>query len=234
MIELPLVFCAGLLGSAHCIGMCGAFVITIAAQTPRRGENAARQLCYTLGRLFTYGWLGAIAGYGGMTLVGRNHWWPAVLATVAGSVLLYEGLRTVGWLPGRTVSGTSGCLAGSLLGPLLRRHGRTGIFLAGVATGLMPCGLLYGMVGAAAATSGPLAGAVLMSVFALGTAPAMVLTGMTGSLLGARGRERLFQWAGWCLVLTAMITVGRGLMASPLWVDDPSCPFCSAAHEPLP
>ncbi len=29
MIELPLVFLGGLLGSAHCIGMCGGFAVSI-------------------------------------------------------------------------------------------------------------------------------------------------------------------------------------------------------------
>ena len=41
MIELPLVFLGGLLGSAHCIGMCGGFAISIGLGCTRVGRQCA-------------------------------------------------------------------------------------------------------------------------------------------------------------------------------------------------
>ena len=53
MIELPLVFLGGLLGSAHCVGMCGGFALTIGLGARDVAANVCRQLVYTAGRIFT-------------------------------------------------------------------------------------------------------------------------------------------------------------------------------------
>src|SRR5690606_2384539 len=51
MIEWSLIFLGGLLGSAHCIGMCGGFAIAIGAGATRWSSNALRQVIYSLGRI---------------------------------------------------------------------------------------------------------------------------------------------------------------------------------------
>ena len=99
------------------------------------------------------------------------------------------------------------------------------MFLAGLATGFLPCGLLYGMLANAASTSDLLTGGLTMAVFGLGTAPVMVLTGFGGSLLGVAQRRRLFQAAGWCVVITGAITLVRGIYGlQPGQI--PGCPLC--------
>ena len=87
MIDIPLVFIAGFLGSSHCIGMCGPFALALGSQDVAFSSNVARQSVYGLGRVFTYAVLGALAGYGGWRIVAafpstRNA--PAVLAIVLG------------------------------------------------------------------------------------------------------------------------------------------------------
>ena len=68
MIELPLLFTAGILGSTHCLGMCGPFALAIGSQAPGWKSNLLRQLVYSAGRIFTYASLGAMAGFGGWRL----------------------------------------------------------------------------------------------------------------------------------------------------------------------
>jgi sulfite exporter TauE/SafE len=230
MIELPLVFVAGILGTAHCLGMCGPFALAIGGSACGWWTAIGRQLAYTAGRVFTYGVLGAAAGYCGWRLAGSlpavvNV--PAILAIVAGLVLIYQGLRSAGVLPKRAVSGGSICLAGGLLTQFLRQPGATGVFLAGVFTGLIPCGLLYGMLALASSSHSPVAGGTTMIVFGLGTAPAMILAGAGGRLLGLAARRHLLTAAAWCLVLTGALSVCRG--ASYLSVGKQpaaGCPFC--------
>ena len=92
MIELPLVFVAGILGTAHCLGMCGTFALLIGGGSQTWSRAAARQTSYTTGRVFTYAVLGAGAGYGGSRLAAILPGFvniPATLAIVAG-VLIYE------------------------------------------------------------------------------------------------------------------------------------------------
>lgn len=234
MIELPLVFVAGLLGTAHCLGMCGPFVLAIGGASRSWIDVLARQIAYTAGRVFTYTVLGAVAGYGGArltvfapTLVNL----PALLAITAGMLLVYQGLKAAGWLPAwlRTrgeVSG-AGCLAGGLLGQFLKQPGASGAFVGGLFTGLLPCGLLYGMLALATSTHSMLLGTLTMAVFGLGTAPLLVGAGLGGRLLGLATRRWLYAAAAWCLVLTGAVSLVRGAMHLSLSGKPATgCPLC--------
>lgn len=238
MIELPLVFVAGILGTAHCLGMCGPFALAIGAGATGWRGALGRQFAYTVGRVFTYGVLGAIAGYGGARLTQSlpaivNI--PATLAIAAGTLLIYQGLRSAGWLSFKSHShAASGslCLAGGMLGQLLRQPGASGVFLAGLFTGLLPCGLLYGMLALATSTHSLPLGAATMIVFGLGTAPAMILAGIGGRILGVATRQRLFAAAAWCLVLTGVVSVSRGALFLSLGSQPAiGCPACESSSQ---
>lgn len=243
MIELPLVFVAGILGTAHCLGMCGPFVLAIGGGATGWSGALIRQLAYTAGRIFTYSVLGAAAGFGGARLAAIAPALvnlPAVLAIAAGLLLVYQGLKAAGWLPrifrtGGPASATS-CLAGGLLGQFLRQPGSSGAFLAGLFTGLLPCGLLYGMLALATSTHSILLGGLTMAVFGLGTAPLLIAAGLGGRLLGLASRRWLYAAAAWCLVLTGAVSVARGVSYLSLPSRPaPGCPLCppaSAEHAP--
>jgi sulfite exporter TauE/SafE len=100
----------------------------------------------------------------------------------------------------------------------------------GLLTGFLPCGLLYGMLALAANTRGPLTGGLLMVCFGLGTVPALLVTGCGASLATIAWRRRLYQLAGWCLIITGAITISRGidLSTASLRTSSDSCPFCSS------
>lgn len=230
MMEWPLIFLAGMLGSAHCVGMCGGFVLTLGGSSTTARDNLLRQLCYTAGRLFMYGSLGAIAGFAGMRLtraIPSGVHAAAMLAIVAGLFLLYQGLKATGLWRWRGVAGQgTPCLAGTFFGTFLHTPGRLAAFLAGIFTGLLPCGLLYGMLTLAASTHDLLTGMGTMAVFGLGTAPVMLLTGCGGSLLSLAARRHLLRCAAWCLVLTGVISVVRGVSFLTHGVGTDACPLC--------
>jgi hypothetical protein len=233
MIELPLIFVAGLLGSAHCLGMCGGFTLAVGSHASTWQGNALRQFLYTAGRVFTYAVLGAIAGYCGLRLTSQLpliRLLPAVLAVAAGGILVYQGLLATGWLRKRAQVGPTTCLAGSFFSPMLGGPRLLQSFLAGVFTGLLPCGLLYGMLALAASSGAMLPAMAIMVIFALGTAPAMILTGLSGSLVKLAWRKPLFRFAGVCLIVLGAISVARGAGLA-LRTDDqtPACPFCDAS-----
>lgn len=230
MIELPLIFVSGLLGSSHCVGMCGPFAVLLGSATHGWRQNAAWQLLYTAGRIFTYASLGAMAGFGGQRLSGLTAFGinsTAILAFVAGGLLIYEGLITAGvWRRFSSARGAAVCPASGLLKSMLQQGNHTGVFLAGVATGFVPCGLVYAFLLTAARTGNLSTGALVMGVFGLGTLPMMVGTGICASLLPMRWRGRLFVIAGWCVVGMGAISLYRGWAF--LTISDPSaCPFCT-------
>ena len=232
MMELPLIFVAGLLGASHCVGMCGPFAAMLGAAAEDWRQNVRWQLIYSAGRLFTYSCLGAMAGFGGQRLIGLQ-WFgvnvTALLALAAGGFLIYEGLATSGlirrWGHASTTHGSNLCPSAGLLRAMLQRRDRMGVFLAGIATGFLPCGLVYAFLLTAARTSDPLLGAALMFTFGLGTVPWMTAAGVAGQIVPLATRTQLFRVAGVCVVLVGLLSVYRGVAF--LTVTDPqACPLC--------
>ena len=102
-VELPLVLLGGLLGSSHCIGMCGGFAVAIGYGADRVLSNVARQVTWSSGRVFTYTFGGAVAGFAGAQAGNRFSFtsMQGVLALLAGVLLIVQGLLSAGVLPRR-------------------------------------------------------------------------------------------------------------------------------------
>jgi sulfite exporter TauE/SafE len=213
MIEWPLLVLSGLLGSAHCLGMCGPFAVAVGSTAPGWRANLWRQACYSAGRIFTYAALGAAAAFLGLRLAVTLAAWvnvPAILAIAAGILLAVQGLLAAGVLPQRAVAAAAACPGAAGFRALLMARGATEIFVAGLFTGLLPCGLLYGMLALAASTHHVFQGLATMVAFGAGTVPAMVAAGLGGGILGLAARRRLHALAAWCLVLTGVVSLARG------------------------
>ncbi len=204
--------------------MCGGFALSLGAGHALRA-NLGRQLIYTSGRVCTYGLLGAIAGAVGGRVT-QSAWLtslPAWLAICAGLLLCLQGLHALGLRVWPRRAWRPGCLAAGLFAPLLHRPGTAQAFLVGVATGFLPCGLLYGYLTLAASSGSLLTGGLTMVLFALGTAPLMILTGAGGSLLALATRTNLLRAAALCVLLTGGLSIARGVQALRA---PQTCPFC--------
>ena len=235
MIEWPLLVASGLLGSAHCLGMCGPFALAIGSASPAWRANLARQVAWSAGRVFTYAVLGGAAGFVGLRMSRALVGWtnvPALLAIAAGVLLLFQGLLAAGVLERRGV-GAGGCPGGGAFRALLTARGTIEVFLAGMFTGLLPCGLLYGMLALAAATHDVSRGLLTMVAFGAGTVPALLVAGLGGSILGLAARRHLHAIAAWCLVLTGCVSIARGAGFVRFGDAEPAgCPLCSPEVTP--
>jgi sulfite exporter TauE/SafE len=237
MIELPYILIGGLLGSAHCLGMCGPLAISLSAGAPPGSSILQRQLFFSFGRVFTYCFCGALAGFGGAWVTAQGGSFvmsQVILAILAGVLLIAMGLVTAGVLPvpmQRVLSGLP-CGAGSWLKTFLSAPGATGPLLAGVFTGFIPCGLVYAFLVKAASTGTVGLGMLTMLAFGLGTVPMMTTVGYSGQFLSAIGRARLFRLAAWCIVVTGLISVARGAVHFRSHASDAPapCPFCVTAE----
>ncbi len=215
MTPLLAVFGGALLGSAHCIGMCGGFAVTIGAT--RRPTRAAvtRQLIYTCGRIFTYTFLGAVAGFAGLwlgqfesTLIGAQR----VFSIVAGVVMLIVGCSALGLIPkSRGRASVVGRIVAPIFANLLNSSGNASYFAAGIATGFLPCGLVYAFLALAVASADVPYGMLTMICFGLGTAPAMLLIGCGSSFLNHAARARIFRVAGALMILMGGVTIYRAI-----------------------
>jgi sulfite exporter TauE/SafE len=242
MIDALLIIAGGLLGSGHCIGMCGGFVLTLGSHAQNPWRNLLRQVVYALGRVSVYVLAGAFVGFGTWQL-GRGSLGivtvQACLSIVAGLFLIAEGLFSAGLLP-RPFASTKGCSGVNVFATLLRAPNLSTVFVGGLINGLLPCGLVYAYLALAASAGNLFAGAAVMALFGLGTLPALALTGLTGSLLSHVWRQRIFRIAAYCMILTGALSLWRGAAAFQSTSDQsPPCPYCqepdtSTSNDPGP
>ena len=180
----------GLLGGfGHCVGMCSPFVLFVsrryASAEQGRGAAFSAQAWYTAGRVTTYAALGAAAGaLGGVfQLAGALLGVQRAASTIAGLVLVVWALAALADLaPGFRGGGSLFAkVAGAVKGRVPGHPFALGLFL-----GLLPCGLLYSALIAAAARGGALQGALAVALFGLGTAPALLGVSLADELLAPR------------------------------------------------
>ncbi|MGF1511675.1 MAG: sulfite exporter TauE/SafE family protein [Myxococcota bacterium] len=178
---------ASLLGSFHCVGMCGGFVAFYAGDAgAQRGTAMLPHLTYNAGRLLTYVVLGALAGSLGaaINLASAPAGVRGLAALVSGGLIVAWGLVLLvqalgkghGW-----VSPSPTWLNRLLSKFLPRLMDKPPVFRAlalGMASTLLPCGWLYGFAVTAAGTGSPAYGALFMAAFWLGTVPAMLGAGL--------------------------------------------------------
>jgi sulfite exporter TauE/SafE len=243
MSELALIALGGVLGSTHCLGMCGAFALSVGLGARGPAANLARQLVYSAGRIFTYAFLGAAAGFAGFWLAHISNQLihaQAILSILAGMLLMVQGCHGLGVIPGRLgrpLPGQSGagatCLAGSFVRPFLASPRGYHVFIAGMLNGLLPCGLVYGYLALASSSASLPYGVIAMACFGAGTVPLMVLTGLSASTLTLAARRGLFRVAGVCVLVTGLGAVVRGVEFYHSG-DGSVCPGCDHTHGAAP
>jgi sulfite exporter TauE/SafE len=201
----------GLIGSTHCVGMCGPLVLALAVsgeQKRRWLPSAAWQVTRALGYAVLGGLFGALAS----TVNGLSSSRALSLSAIFGGlVMLLVGLRSLWLAQGPARSSQESDRWGRWVESFSRgfrsmlERGGLGIGAGlGVATAFFPCGLLYAAYGQAAASGDPLSGALIMAIFALSSAPALILVSVVARLLGGGvGRRRSLQVVG-AMVLLSM------------------------------
>ncbi len=174
---------AGLLGSVHCAGMCGP--LAVAGCSKGRGIEGAPG--YFAGRFVAYATLGAVVGHLGrhafcILPMNAAHAIAVALTAVpaaARGVSLLARKAPSEFVPLRKKPRSR------ILTTLAAVLPRRGLGL-GLATGILPCGLLFTAFAMAAATASPMLGATSMAAFAIGSAPGLLVP-----LVGRGVAERL-------------------------------------------
>jgi len=183
-------FLAGLFGSTHCVAMCGGIMAVLHGQVPRGRDRLAAG--FHAGRLTSYLLLGlALTVLGMLPMEILPSTAGPVMRVALGLMLILIAVYIA--LPGRVRD-----VFGDLAAPLTKRimplfqhllpadRWEKAIGL-GLLWGLLPCGLLYGVLGAAVLLADPLATVALVLGFGVGTLPLL----LGGGLSVARLRSRI-------------------------------------------
>lgn len=201
---IGLFFIVGIsVGFGHCIGMCGPIAVSLSLRLKGR-PALLPAVFYTLGRITTYGLLGALMGYSGSFTgtAAKMAGLQKAMLVFSGIMIIAMGAHMAGWMRiGNVFSDKGGSIKVFLKGFRLipEEAVSAAYFPLGLLLGLLPCGPVYTALVAVAGAglalesrmSGALFGMGFMLAFGIGTAPAMLLVSM---LAGGK-------WASYRLVI---------------------------------
>ncbi|NGM68067.1 sulfite exporter TauE/SafE family protein [Natronolimnobius sp. AArcel1] len=239
----------GLLGGAHCLGMCGPLVTTYsdrlrAQESGPSGRNeltvgmVKQHALFNLGRAISYALIGGLFGLAGslvfispqaVTAVATDV--HALAGIVVGVVIVVMGLS---YLTGKGLVGGSVTLP--LVQPALERvHGRllanvdswvgdTRIAGLGAVHGLLPCPLLYPAFLYAFVQGSPAGGVLALAALGLGTVPSLFVYGTLFQSLSLETRIKLHRVLGVAFVVLGYIPLQHGLATLGIYLP----------HVPLP
>ena len=208
MSDRELAFFIGLLGSLHCVGMCGPLGFTIPVNTPGRAYLLWNKFIYQLGRIFSYCILGLIAG-----LLGSQLWNSGLqqgLSIVTGILILFAAFSMI--FKGGALTGSSTFLAKPInhLFSLAFKHKANHIVI-GMINGLLPCGFVYLALGGAINTGSILNSVSYMFWFGLGTAPLMFVATAIVGLGSFSMRQKITKSIPYMMLFIGAWFVLRGL-----------------------
>lgn len=209
----------GALGSAHCAAMCGPLAVAGCSRGEAvSGRDAAG---YFAGRLLAYATMGAVMGHLGrhaLCILPMTALEGIATAAVA-SAAAYRGIALLRARPRgeRLLALRAKRSRATVFAMLAELWPRRGLGL-GLATGIMPCGLLLPAWALAAGTASAPAGAVVMAAFSVATLPGLVVP-----LLGRRLLQRMVERLPKSAYGLMWLALAAWIAARPLLVASGVC-----------
>lgn len=203
MLSLYLFLALGFVGSGHCVGMCGPFVMGYTRPQNNRWHS---HVLYGLGRCTTYAFLGLIASTFGQVLENLLGLRASILI-FAGLLMVYLALGQMHILPIQLPPVQNWRWYQKSIGRLYATEGWYRTYPLGVVLGFIPCGLTA--IALSLAITQPVPVATLgMFIFGLGTMPAMVGFGM---LIQRLKVPRLERYMALLMGLLGILTFWMGI-----------------------
>ncbi|MFB6248078.1 MAG: sulfite exporter TauE/SafE family protein [Salinibacter sp.] len=211
----------GVLGSVHCVGMCGPLALSLPGADRLPGRFLLDRLLYNAGRVVTYALLGGLVGLAGR-VVSLAGFQQVLSIGIGAAMVLVAVVPWVGRQVRRLEQPPSALLrrVTTPMSALYRSGGPAAMLLIGLLNGLLPCGFVYAALATAVTAGDPLASMAFMAAFGLGTGPAMLGVSLLGRLASTTWRTRLQRWMPVGLAAVGLLLIVRGLalggMLSPL------------------
>jgi len=221
-------FTLGLIGSLHCVGMCGPMALALPVQYLSKSQRALAIFLYQVGRVITYSVLGLIFGLAGrqVYLAGLQQWFSIGMGTLI-IFLLFQY-----WIFRRNVRPAllNGFYAGvqQIMIKILKTHATPSFLFFGMANGLLPCGMVYIALAGALAATAVQQSVLFMAMFGLGTVPAMIAISLFGQLFTVKVRNSFRRIVPLFVTAMAVLLILRGMNLGIPFIS-PELPSASQA-----
>ncbi|GAA4291786.1 sulfite exporter TauE/SafE family protein [Aestuariibaculum suncheonense] len=202
----------GILGSFHCVGMCGPIAFMLPVDRSHSVKKVAQISSYHIGRLLAYSIIGLLFG-----LIGKSFYLFGVqqqLSIAIGILMIliiliptrifnrYNASQPIYMLISKVKSA---------LGKALKKKTADTFLTIGFLNGFLPCGLVYMAVFAAITMPSALQSSLYMTLFGLGTMPLMTSAIYLGKFLNNSIKQRIQKAVPVFVIIIGLLFILRGL-----------------------
>jgi hypothetical protein len=202
----------GIVGSLHCIGMCGPIVVALPLKRHDLASKITGAILYNSGRVLTYSTLGILFGLlgRGIHLAGFQQWTSILL----GIAMVISVLFPFVFREKITISGLLNGFASRLiirLKKLFTDRSYFSLLMIGILNGLLPCGLVYVAIAGAINSGEVISGALFMMFFGIGTIPLLFIAILASHAIGQQIRSRIQKVVPYFVFLLGVLFILRGM-----------------------
>jgi len=205
-------FIFGILGSFHCVGMCGPIAFMLPVDRSNSTKKVFQIFTYHFGRILAYSLIGLFFG-----LVGKSLYIFGLQQQL--SIFIGILMVVVVLIPTKTFNRYNFSKpiykiiskVKSALGQALKKKTTDTFLTIGFLNGFLPCGLVYMAVFASLAMQEAVQGSLYMALFGLGTIPLMTTAIYLGKFLNASIKQRIQKAIPVLVVIIGLLFIVRGL-----------------------
>lgn len=223
----------GLMGSFHCVGMCGPIAFMLPVDHKRPGKKLLQVFLYHLGRLTSYGIIGLVFGFlgKGLYVFGLQQKLSIIIGVLMIAIILIPYKTFNRYNFSKPIYGILSKLKNQM-GKELKKKSPDTFITIGFLNGFLPCGLVYMAVFGSIATANPWMGALFMVLFGMGTIPLMTTAVYFGSMLKGKTKRSVQRLIPVFVVLIGILFILRGMgLGIPYISPAPVTEMVSSAVE---
>ncbi|MDO6472492.1 sulfite exporter TauE/SafE family protein [Maribacter sp. 1_MG-2023] len=223
----------GLMGSLHCVGMCGPIAFMLPVDRTNNYKKFGQIFIYHFGRLMAYGLIGLIFGLlgKGLSIFGIQQ----KLSIGIGIIMILIVLIPYKTFNKYNLSKPIYKIISKVknqLGKELKKKSPDTFLTIGFLNGFLPCGLVYMALFGSIAMGDALKGSLYMMLFGVGTLPLMTAAIYFSNLLKGGVRQKVQKAIPVFVVIIGALFILRGLgLGIPYVSPAPVTQLASSAIE---
>jgi len=202
----------GLIGSFHCIGMCGPIVVALPLKKNTLFAKVSGAILYNSGRVITYSILGIMFGLlgRGIHMAGFQQWTSIILGAMMIVSVIFPFFFREKITIGKLFSGFAARLIVRLR-KLFTDRSYFSLLMIGLLNGLLPCGLVYVAIAGAINSGSLFSGAIFMMMFGIGTIPLLLTASLASDIIGQRIRAKMQRVVPYFVFVLGVLFILRGM-----------------------
>lgn len=205
-------FILGLLGSFHCIGMCGPIAMVLPVHTEKPFARCIKICLYHFGRILAYGSIGLIFGLLGKGLFLSG--FQQRLSIIIGIFMILYIAIPASFFKKFKFASPFYKIIGKIksgLGKRLKNKSYISLFIIGFLNGYLPCGMVYMALAGATAMATPTQGFFYMLIYGFGTIPLMTFVIYFKTIFSIKFRSKIQKAIPYFIFMIGLLFILRGL-----------------------